>query len=158
MTLLRYWPHLLAAALIGWIAYGLGSASGDRRAAKAELALSYMERDAAQQVALAQGQARQAERRAVERIAEIDAIYASEIGRIESEIETRTADLLAGNLRLRHEIAALHTANLSREAAASGQPNDAAQRGAALIAAAIGIGAQCDAVQAGLIQADGVGR
>src|SRR5690606_5124118 len=87
----------------------------------------------------------EAERRAVERVAEIEAVQAAKQERIESEAETRARDLRAGNLRLRREIAALATASVSREAAATAESEAAAARGAELIAAAIGDGAACDA-------------
>lgn len=159
MTLLiRYWPHLLVIALVFASGAWVGQASGNSRAAKAELALSYMERDAAQQVALAEAKARDTEHRQAAAMAEVSEQNEVRIREIQSRADSRAADLLAGNLRLRHEIAAYATASLSSEATASGKPDPAAERGAALVAAAIGVGAQCDAVQAGLIAADGVGR
>ena len=101
----------------------------------------------------AQAKAREAERRAVERIAEIEAAQAAKQERIESEAETRARDLRAGNLRLRHEIAALATASVSREAAATAESEAAAARGAELVAAAVGVGAACDARVQALIEA-----
>src|SRR5690606_19486312 len=85
--------------------------------------------------------ARQAERRANERLAEIEALQAAERERIASEVESRTADLVAGNLRLRREIAAYATRDLSRDAATTRELEASAQRGAALVAAAVGVGA-----------------
>ena len=101
----------------------------------------------------AQAKARQAEREKVERIAEIEAWQASERERIESEVEILADDLRAGNLRLRREIAAYATRDLSRGAATTRELEASAQRGAALVAAAIGVGAEADAVQRGLIEA-----
>lgn len=101
----------------------------------------------------AQAKARQAERRANERLVEIEALQAAERERIASEVESRTADLVAGNLRLRREIAAYATRDLSRDSATTRELDEAAQRGAAIIAAAIGVGAEADAVQRGLIEA-----
>lgn len=66
------------------------------------------------------------------------------------------ADLVSGDRRVRHEIAALHTARLSADAAATRELDATAQRGAALVGAAVGIGAECDATQRGLIRAYGV--
>lgn len=60
------------------------------------------------------------------------------------------ADLRAGNLKLRHELGALYTAQLSSAAAGTVQLDAAAQRGADIAAAAIGVGAKCDAQAAGL--------
>src|SRR5690606_10966758 len=153
MTFLRYWPQILlsvvVAGLLAWAGaqvyragYSAASVRGERiigEFAKAE--------------AEAQAKAREAERRAVAMIAEIEAVQAAQQERIESEVEARAADLLAGNLRLRHEIAALHTAHLSAGAAAAVESDAAAQRGAALVAAAVGVGAEADAVQRGLIEA-----
>lgn len=155
--LLRYWPGLIAVALgatfVAYVAYSVGTAAGDRRASKAELALAHVQRDAAQQVAMSEAKAREAERKAVERIAEIEAVQAAKQERIESEVEARTRDLRAGNLRLRHEIAALAIASVSREAAATAESEAAAARGAELIAAAVGVGAACDARIEALIEA-----
>ena len=97
--------------------------------------------------------ARQAERRANERLAEIEALQAAERERIASEVESRTADLVAGNLRLRREIAAYATRDLSRDSATTRELEASAERGAELVAAAVGVGAKCDAVQRGLIEA-----
>lgn len=155
--LLRYWPGLIAVALgatfVACVGYSMGTAAGDRRAAKAELALAHVQRDAAQRVALSEAKAREAERKAVERIAEIEAVQAAQQERIESEVEARTRDLRTGNLRLRREIAALATASVSREAAATAESEAAAARGAELIAAAVGVGAACDARVQALIDA-----
>ena len=106
----------------------------------------------------AQAKARQAEREKVERIAEIEAWQASERERIESEAEILAADLRAGNLRLRREIAAYATRDLSRDAATTRELEGAAERGAELVAAAVGIGAKCDARIDALIEAYEVNR
>src|SRR5690606_15068157 len=99
----------------------VGSQPGAVRAERAERALAMAQRDAAQQVAISEAKAREAERKAAERIAEIEAAQAAQQERIESEIEARTRDLRAGNLRLRREIAALAAASVSREAAATAE-------------------------------------
>ena len=132
-----------------WVGYQPGAV----RAERAERALAMAQRDAAQQVALAESRAREAEHKAVERIAEIEAAQAAQQERIESEVEARTRDLRAGNLRLRREIAALATTSVSREAAATAESEAAAARGAELVAAAVGIGAACDARIQALIEA-----
>lgn len=132
-----------------WVGYQPGAV----RAERAERALAMAQRDAAQQVAMAEGRAREAERKAAGRIAEIEAAQAAQQERIESEVEARTRDLRAGNLRLRREIAALATASVSREAAATAESEAAAARGAELVAAAVGIGAACDARIQALIEA-----
>lgn len=136
------------AILVGsyrW-AYGNGYKAANVRAEQVIAEFHAAERDATER-------ARQAERRANERLAEIEALQAAETERIESEVETRTADLVAGNLRLRREIAAYATRDLSRDAATARELEASAQRGAALIAAAVGVGAEADAVQRGLIEA-----
>lgn len=156
LVLIRYWKPALGIVLLllgMWIGRGLGSASGDRRAAKAELALSYAQRDAAQQVALSEAKARDTEHRQAAELAEVSEQYEVRIREIQTDTDNRAADLLAGNLRLRHEIAAYATASLSSEATASGIADPAAQRGAELVAAAVAVGAACDARQAALIQA-----
>ena len=136
------------AILVGgyrW-AYGNGYNAANVRAEQVIAEFHAAERDATER-------ARQAERRANERLAEIEALQAAERERIASEVESRTADLVAGNLRLRREIAAYATRDLSRDAATNRELDAAAQRGAALVAAAIGVGAEADAVQRGLIEA-----
>ena len=153
----RYWSHILGVliytAIVGLIGHAVGEWQGNKRAAKAELALAHVQRDAAQQVAMSEAKAREAERMAVERIAEIEAAQAAQQERIESEVEARTRDLRTGNLRLRREIAALATASVSREAAATAESEAAAARGAELVAAAVGVGAACDARVQALIEA-----
>lgn len=136
------------AILVGgyrW-AYGNGYNAANVRAEQVIAEFHAAERDATER-------ARQAERRANERLAEIEALQAAERERIASEVESRTADLVAGNLRLRREIAAYATRDLSRDAATTRELEASAQRGAELVAAAVGVGAKCDAVQRGLIEA-----
>lgn len=104
------------------------------------------------------------------------AAYASETNRLrEQEIATRAnaistayergktdaertagrvaADLRAGNQRLRGEIRALAARGVPGDPGVAGEPSDAAERGAALVGAAVGVGAQCDALQRSLIDA-----
>ena len=153
MTFLRYWPQILllvaVAGLLAWAGGQVYRAGYNAANVRAERIIG----EFAKAEAEAQAKAREAERRAVERIAEIEAVQAAQQERIESEVETRAADLLAGNLRLRREIAALATASVSREAAATAESEAAAARGAELVAAAIGVGAACDARIEALIEA-----
>ena len=142
----------VAAVVLALFFYGSARTS-DLRAERAERALAMAQRDAAQKVAISEAKAREAERKAAERIAEIEAVQAAQQERIESEVEARTRDLRAGNLRLRREIAALATASVSRDAAATAESEAAAARGAELVAAAIGVGAACDARIQALIEA-----
>jgi C4-dicarboxylate-specific signal transduction histidine kinase len=153
MTFLRYWPQILlsvaVAGLLAWAGGQVYRAGYNAANVRAERIIG----EFAKAEAEAQAKAREAERRAVERIAEIEAVQAAQQERIESEVEARTRDLRAGNLRLRREIAALATASVSREAAATAESEAAAARGAELVAAAIGVGAACDARVQSLIEA-----
>ena len=153
MTFLRYWPQILlsvaVAGLLAWAGGQVYRAGYNAANVRAERIIG----EFAKAEAEAQTKAREAERRAVERIAEIEAVQAAKQERIESEVEARTRDLRAGNLRLRREIAALATASVSREAAATAESEAAAARGAELVAAAVGVGAACDARIEALIEA-----
>ena len=153
MTFLRYWPQILlsvaVAGLLAWAGGQVYRAGYNAANVRAERIIG----EFAKAEAEAQAKARAAERKAVERIAEIEAVQAAKQERIESEAETRARDLRAGNLRLRHEIAALATASVSREAAATAESEAAAARGAELVAAAVGVGAACDARVEALIEA-----
>jgi hypothetical protein len=153
MTFLRYWPQILlsvaVAGLLAWAGGQVYRAGYNAANVRAERIIG----EFAKAEAEAQAKAREAERRAVERIAEIEAVQAAQQERIESEVEARTRDLRAGNLRLRREIAALATASVSREAAATAESEAAAARGAELVAAAVGVGAACDARVQALIEA-----
>ncbi len=153
MTFLRYWPQILlsvaVAGLLAWAGGQVYRAGYNAANVRAERIIG----EFAKAEAEAQAKAREAERRAVERIAEIEAAQAAQQERIEREVEARTRDLRAGNLRLRREIAALATASVSREAAATAESEAAAARGAELVAAAIGVGAACDARIEALIEA-----
>ena len=153
MTFLRYWPQILlsvaVAGLLAWAGGQVYRAGYNAANVRAERIIG----EFAKAEAEAQAKAREAERRAVERIAEIEAAQAAKQERIESEAETRARDLRAGNLRLRREIAALATASVSREAAATAESEAAAARGAELVAAAVGVGAACDARVQALIDA-----
>ena len=95
----------------------------------------------------------QAERDRVQRMASVAANTEQELNDAQVRADSLAADLAAGERRVRHEIAALHTAHLSSGTAAAIESDAAAQRGAALVAAAIGVGAEADAVQRGLIEA-----
>lgn len=153
MTFLRYWPQILlsvaVAGLLAWAGGQVYRAGYNAANVRAERIIG----EFAKAEAEAQAKAREAERRAVERIAEIEAVQAAQQERIESEVEARTRDLRTGNLRLRREIAALATASVSREAAATAESEAAAARGAELVAAAVGVGAACDARVQALIEA-----
>lgn len=122
--LARFWPHILIVvfytAIVGVLGHAVGEWQGERRANKAELALAHVQRDAAQQVAMAEARAREIEQKRIESIAEIEGKHAIEMGRIESEVETLVSDLRAGNVRLRqHWQGAVATCDVSRDSAAA---------------------------------------
>src|SRR5690606_28362948 len=153
----RYWPHILIVvfytAIVGVLGHAVGEWQGDRRAGKAELALAHVQRDAAQQVATAEAKARQAEQKRVKDLADLAAQHEKELQDAQGRTDRRVADLLSGNLRLRREIAAYATERLSRDSTAPAGLSAAAERGAELVGAAVGVGAKCDATQAALIEA-----
>lgn len=151
--LLAFGGVLIYTAIVGLIGHAVGERHGNRRAAKAELALAHVQRDAAQQVALAQEQARAAEQRMVERLAAVEARYRQEVEDARATGERVAADLRAGNLRLRSELAALAAAGVSGDPAAAVGADAAARRGAAIAGAAVGIGRECDARIQALIEA-----
>lgn len=155
--LIRYWPHALivavTATIVAFSAYSIGAASGDRRAAKAELALSHVERDAAYRLAEAEAKARETEQRRVADLAELAAKHEKELQDAQVRSDRVVAGLRAGTVQLRREIAAYATERLSRDSTAPAELSEAAERGAELVGAAVGVGAQCDATQAALIEA-----
>lgn len=93
------------------------------------------------------------ERARVEDMARLATETEEELSNAQDRADRLAADLAAGRVRVRHEIAALHTARLSTESATRRELEAAAQRGSELVAAAVGVGARCDAVQQGLIRA-----
>jgi len=153
VLLLRYWPHALivvCVAALAWVAgtnlYQWGYDTANVRAEKiiGEFAKAEAE---------AQENARAVEQRRVEDLAALDAKYQREMADAKARGESVAADLRAGNRSLRREIAAYATERLSRDSTATGELSEAAQRGAALVGDAVGIGAECDATQAALIEA-----
>jgi hypothetical protein len=151
--LLRYWPHLLVIALAFASGAWVGVQTGNSRANKAELALSFAQRDAAQQAQAKEAEYRERERGWIVAHNKLEQAQQKALDDAKRREDDRVAGLLSGNLRLRHEIAALYTARLSGDSTATGEPSDAAERGAELIAAALGVGAACDARHAALIAA-----
>lgn len=150
---LRYWKQLTLAAILA-ITHGCMYRAGgnscradmaDMRA-DAEKALA----EAAKAETKAVERARKAEQANAQAVNDAAAQYEQGKRDGESREAERVAGLQSGNLRLRREIAALHTERLSGSAAASGQLSPEAQRGAELVAAAIGVGATCDAQVSGL--------
>ena len=145
----RYWPHILGVliytAIVGLIGHAVGEWQGNGRAAKAELALSHAERDWAYQLAEAEAKAREVEQRRVADLADLAAKHEKELQNAQVRSDRLVADLRAGTVRLRREIAAYATERLSRDSAAPAELSPEAERGAELVAAAIGVGASCDA-------------
>lgn len=151
----KCWPHILVVliytAIVGLIGHAVGGWQGNKRAAKAELALSHLKRDTAYQLAEAEAKAREIERRRVESIAEIEAKHASELGRIESEVEALVSDLRAGNLRLHQRWqACTATGELSAAAARSGIADAGADDRAESASRIVRAAAECDAQVRGL--------
>ena len=101
--LLRYWPHLLALGLAFAAGAWGGYAPGAAKAAKAELALSNVQRDAAQQVALAETRARQAEHRHAADMARIGREHQEALKDAQASSDRLVADLRAGTVRLRQQ-------------------------------------------------------
>lgn len=98
--LLRYWPHLLALVLAFGAGAAVGYIPGWGKAVKAELALSKVERDAAQQVALAETRARQAEHRHAADMARIGLEHQEALKDAQASSDRLVADLRAGTVRL----------------------------------------------------------
>ena len=141
--------RLLAA--LGWALWGksLADARADMADATAEQAVAALAR--ANDII-------DIERDMARRMAGVAADHEREKRDAQDRAERLAADLLSGERRVRYEIAALHTARLSGAAATTRELDAAAQRGADLIATAVGVGARCDAVQRGLIRAYEVGQ
>jgi hypothetical protein len=153
IALVRYWKPLsalvLAALLYGWGYYtartaGLVALQVERN--RYERAMADMARAEAE----AQAKARNAEQEAAARVAEVGARYERELDEAKAAGARVAADLERGSLRLRREIGALYTERLSSGAAAAGELSAEARRGAELVAAAIAVGARCDAQVTGL--------
>lgn len=146
----RYWPHILivaiSATIVAVIAYSIGAASGDRRAAKAELALSHMERDAAYQLAEEQAKARALERAKAAAVAKVAEEYEREKADAQAKSEAVVAGLRAGTVRLRqHWQAAVATCDVSRDSATARHADEIAQLRAESAARIIRVGAEADA-------------
>lgn len=140
---------LLAALLTAALGWSLWRAErADSRAdvmqARAESAEAYT-RDLQAQV--------ETERARVEALADIADRELQEREHAQARADRLAAELAAGKRRVRHEIAALHTARLSADSAATRELEAAAQRGAELVAAAVGVGRACDIRQRALVDA-----
>lgn len=149
----RYWPHALIAVCLLAIAWVIGSGlyqwGYDAANVRAEKVIG----EFAAAEAEAQERARAVEQRRVEDLAELAAKHEQELQDAQARTDRRVSELVAGTRRLRREIAAYATERLSRDSASAAELSEAAERGAELVGAAVGVGAQCDATQAALIEA-----
>lgn len=131
---------LAVIAVVAALYFRGDSAISDARADKAE-----SERDSARAEVNALKAARDTEQRKAKEAQAIAAKYEDEKRAIETESARVVADLRAGNLRLRHELGALYTDQLSGSAASAGISDDQAQRGAEIAASIVRVGAESDA-------------
>lgn len=154
------WKYGCIAALAGFVCAAVfGTVQSVRLAheqtAKAQVAKQWAEAKAAQSDAEAKASeaARNQEQTRVRYVNGVAASYEKGKADAQATADHVADDLRAGNIRLRGEIRALATDRVSGNAPAAGQPSDAAERGAELAGAAIGVGADCDARVAALIAA-----
>nr|WP_273544279.1 hypothetical protein [Luteimonas saliphila] len=107
----------MAAALIAYVAFAMGQASGDRRAARAELALSHVQRDAAQREVIAAEKARGEERARVEAVAQA----AKQAEQRAQDAEARADRAVSAGNELRKHWAGCATDLVSRDAATAAE-------------------------------------
>ena len=153
LWLIRYWPHALIVVCLAAIAWVIAHAAYNWGYDTANVRAEKVIGDFAKAEAEAQENARAVEQRRMEDLAALDAKYQRELDDAKARAESVAADLRAGNRSLRREIAAYATERLSGHATSTGELSEAAQRGAALVGEAIGIGRECDATQRALIEA-----
>lgn len=147
--LLRYLPHLLALGLAFAAGAWVGYAPGAAKAAKAELALSNVQRDAAQQVALAETRARQAEHRHAADMARIGREHQEALKDAQANSARLVADLRAGTVRLQERWRSC-TARLPGSTGAASEPDAAADDRSESAARIVRAAAACDAQVIGL--------
>lgn len=138
--MIRILLTILAAALLA-LGYSLWMAErADKRAdvAESELAFATAANDALVETL-------EIERAAAAKMAQVADTYEKEKADALDRESRLRADLAAGTVKLRHEIGALYTAKLSQGAAHSAELAVAAERGAEAVAAAVAVGAACDA-------------
>ena len=143
---------IVAGLLVG-VGCWIGAQDGDRRAAKAEIALANYKRDVAQELALSEAKARKVERERNEAVSKAAANY--EQGKQDAEAEAKrvAAGISDGSVRLRKQWAACETGRLSDRAATAGELEAARQLRAEAIGRILGIGREADASQKALIEA-----
>lgn len=137
-------PALYLIAFVLWTA-GMFFVGREWRDRSCDLAASKSQTTAAKGETKAVQAARTAEHAADTRQADIAEAYERGKHDAQATSDRVAADLLGGNLRLRKELGALYTAQLSGSAASASVDHAAAERGAEVAAAAIGVGAQSDA-------------
>ena len=146
----RYWPHILGVliytAIVGLIGHAVGEWQGNKRAAKAELALSHLERDSAYRLAEEQAKARAEEQAKAAAVAKVAEQYEREKADAQAKSEAVVAGLRAGTVRLRqHWQAAVATCELSAGSAAARHADEITQLRAESAARIVRLGAEADA-------------
>ena len=147
--LLRYWPHLLSILLAFGAGAWAGSQLGNARANKAELALSHVQRDAAQQVAAEEARARQAEHRHAADMARIGQEHQEALRNAQAGYDRTVADLRSGNLRLQERWRSC-AANLPGSGGAGQGADAAADDRSESAGRIVRAAAECDAQVIGL--------
>ena len=127
---------LLAASF--WAGWEWRDRSADIRQLRADLEFATAANDALVETL-------ETERTAAAKMAQVASTYEKERADALDRESRLRADLAAGTVKLRHEIGALYTAQLSQGAAHSAEFAVAAERGAEAVAAAVAVGAACDA-------------
>lgn len=157
--LAKLWPVVAGGALLlvlaaggvgAWIGHGLGTAAGDSRAAKAELALSNAERHAAQQLALAEAKARAQELAHALALAAIGERYEQDKLDAQRKADAVVADLRAGNIRLHDRWQACSATRVPSTEPGPGELDASADDRSASAGRIIAAAAACEAQVRGL--------
>lgn len=149
IALARYWPHLLALVLAFGAGAWVGYQPGSGQAAKARQAMAFMERDAAQQVAIAEQMAREAEHRHAADMARIGLEHQEALKNAQAGYDRTVADLRSGNLRLQERWRSC-AANLPNAGGAGSGADAAADDRSESAARIVRAAAECDAQVIGL--------
>ena len=144
ILLARYWPHLIAVALL----FGSGFWIGRRIGADEVRTLKQHQAETlaglATAAADAADKARKAEHALAASFASIEANYLREKDDAKDVADGVVADLRAGNLRLRHDLATA-ACPVPGAAADPAERDAAAERGNEIAGAAVGVGHEADA-------------
>lgn len=139
---------LVVLTFIGWSLYSWGHGNG---AAKVQARWDKERADLMAEYARDMADARERERQLTEHMAEVAAIYEKDRQDAQAAADAVVADLRAGNIRLHQRWqAAIATRDLSRAAAAPGEPDAAADDRDAAAARIVRAGAVADAQIRGL--------